>query len=150
VSIFLREAGRRHSIVKRQKNFDNRPKLASNSQKLTGTAEDNSGRDIGTAMRIEDSQDEGEDVMNIEDILEAAEDAPGNGDEPPSIQQPLAPDEKKLAFSTRYQGFAIWGWILCLLITRKDKSKSKATKDSNQALMEEWICTQIPQEDPES
>jgi hypothetical protein len=101
-------------------------------------------------MRIEDSEDEGEDVINIEDIPEAAADGPGDGDEPPSIQQPLAPDEKKLAFTTRYQGFAIWGWILCLLITRKDQSKSKATKDSNQALMEEWICTQIPQEDPEN
>ncbi|KAI1961394.1 hypothetical protein LOZ58_003248 [Ophidiomyces ophidiicola] len=61
-------------------------------------------------------------------------------------------DDKKLGImSTTYDGFNIWGWILCLLITRKDntnkaKSSTKAAGEqpSNQALMEEWICTQAP------
>lgn len=59
-----------------------------------------------------------------------------------------AQDEKKLGMSTTYEGFNIWGWILCLLITRRDRSKSSRTggEPSGQALMEEWIATQVPEE----
>lgn len=53
-------------------------------------------------------------------------------------------DDKKLRFRTQYEGFNIYGWVLCLLVTRKgDKATRPAASDtSRQALMEEWISTQ--------
>lgn len=59
-----------------------------------------------------------------------------------------AQDEKKLGMSTTYEGYNIWGWILCLLITRRDRSTSSKIggEQSGQALMEEWIATQVPDE----
>lgn len=54
-------------------------------------------------------------------------------------------EEKKLRFSTRYESFNIYGWVLCLLITRKDdKTRSGAvvSESNRQPLMEEWISTQ--------
>jgi hypothetical protein len=58
-------------------------------------------------------------------------------------------DQKKLSLQTAYEGFTIWGWILCLLITRKGgkASDGKATAGSTgPALMEEWISTQALQD----
>lgn len=53
-------------------------------------------------------------------------------------------DEKKLGFSTRYEGFNISGWVLCLLIARKgDHTRTTVkTAETNQPLMEQWISTQ--------
>lgn len=54
-------------------------------------------------------------------------------------------DEKKLRFSTHYESFNIYGWVLCLLITRKgDKTRTDAvvSESNRQPLMEEWISTQ--------
>jgi hypothetical protein len=58
-------------------------------------------------------------------------------------------DKKKLGFETTYEGFSIWGWVLCLLVTRKGgPSKKKTESNAAQALMEEWIVlTQQQQEE---
>jgi hypothetical protein len=58
-------------------------------------------------------------------------------------------DKKKLGFKTTYDGFSIWGWVLCLLVTRKGgPSQKKSDSNAAQALMEEWIVlTQEQQED---
>ncbi|KKZ67408.1 hypothetical protein EMCG_06936 [[Emmonsia] crescens] len=60
----------------------------------------------------------------------------------------LSQDDKKLSLTTNYKGFTIWGRILCLLITRKgDRATPKLdTAPASQALMEEWISTQAPQD----
>lgn len=60
-------------------------------------------------------------------------------------------DDKKLRLTTSYEGFSIWGWVLCLLVTRKGRKKgssvgtssASASASSGQALMEEWIGTQM-------
>lgn len=56
-------------------------------------------------------------------------------------------DDKKLGLNITYDGFNIWGWVLCLLVTRRGE-KARTTKaasgGSGQALMEEWISTQTP------
>jgi hypothetical protein len=55
-------------------------------------------------------------------------------------------DKKKLAMSTTYEGFAIYGRVLCLVVKRKDSSKGKRTE--GQAMMEDWIAsTQMPADD---
>ncbi|KAL1952827.1 hypothetical protein VTO42DRAFT_4116 [Malbranchea cinnamomea] len=152
VSIFLREAGTRHSIMTRHKIFENRPRITSDSTKLTGTEDTPVDVEVGdTPIPLEDQE---ETSIRLQDIPEAVQDESENTDlqrrkrkrvdSPP--QDGGSSDEKKLGFHTTYQGFSIWGWVLCLIISRKDKAKTRSTTDSNQALMEEWICTQAPQE----
>jgi len=70
------------------------------------------------------------------------------------------PDEKKTEFKTQYEGFSIWGWILCLLVTRRktqptrrhdhqgaDSNSAGMKGVSGQVLMEQWMSTQV-QADP--
>lgn len=62
----------------------------------------------------------------------------------------ISDDKKKLHFQTTYDGFSIWGWVLCLLVTRRGGPSKKMT-DSNaaQALMEEWISSTQQQQEEE-
>lgn len=54
-------------------------------------------------------------------------------------------DKKKLAMSTTYEGFAIYGRVLCLVVKRKDK---RGKRTEGQAMMEDWIAsTQMPADD---
>ncbi|CZR56176.1 uncharacterized protein PAC_06064 [Phialocephala subalpina] len=66
---------------------------------------------------------------------ESAEDEGDGGD-----------DKKKMAMDTTYDGFAIYGRVLCLVVKRKDKKgKGPATPLGNSAMMEDWITsTQMP------
>lgn len=63
-------------------------------------------------------------------------------------------DKKKLGFDTRYEGFSIWGKVLCLLVERTG-GKLKATAaaaetDGAQKVMQEWISsTQVGVEEDE-
>ena len=59
-------------------------------------------------------------------------------------------DKKKLRFNTTYDGFNIWGFVLCLLVDRTGGPGKKAQGGdvgNGQALMEEWISTQQAQDD---
>ena len=55
-------------------------------------------------------------------------------------------DKKKMAMDTFYDGFSIYGRVLCLVVKRKDKKgKGLAGLTGGQAMMEEWITsTQMP------
>lgn len=78
-----------------------------------------------------------------------------DSEEPPSKrakdddQDAENPDEKKkMAMETTYDGFSIYGRVLCLVVKRKDK-KGKATAglSGNRVTMENWITsTQMPEE----
>jgi hypothetical protein len=61
-----------------------------------------------------------------------------------------ADDKKKMAMDTSYDGFSIYGRVLCLVVKRKDK-KGKGVAGfggSGQAMMEDWITsTQMPPQD---
>ncbi len=59
-------------------------------------------------------------------------------------------DKKKMRFDTTYNGFNIWGFVLCLLVERRGGQGKKlqgSDGGSAQALMEEWISTQQAQDD---
>lgn len=58
-------------------------------------------------------------------------------------------DKKKMAMKTSYEGFSIYGRVLCLVIKRKDKRGKNPAVMGGQAMMEDWIAsTQMPpQED---
>lgn len=54
-------------------------------------------------------------------------------------------DKKKMAMNTSYDGFSIYGRVLCLVVKRKDTGKGKGGVSGGQAMMEEWITsTQMP------
>lgn len=54
-------------------------------------------------------------------------------------------DKKKLGMDTTYDGFSIYGRILCLVVKRRGTAKGKETAGgTGQAMMEDWIAsTQI-------
>lgn len=55
----------------------------------------------------------------------------GNGD-----------DKKKMSLSTTYDGFSIYGRILCLVVKRRGVRKGKdSAGETGQAMMEEWIAS---------
>jgi hypothetical protein len=61
-------------------------------------------------------------------------------------EEAVSDDDKKLWMATRYEGFSIWGWVLCLLVSRKGHKPrpiNVASETSGQVLMEEWIATQV-------
>jgi hypothetical protein len=61
-----------------------------------------------------------------------------------SDEEPQADDKKKLGLNTSYDGFSIYGRILCLVVKRRGvrtpAGASGAT--SSQAMLENWVSTQ--------
>ncbi|KAK4954763.1 hypothetical protein LTR66_013503 [Elasticomyces elasticus] len=56
-------------------------------------------------------------------------------------------DKKKLALSTSYDGYSIYGRILCLVVKRKgNKSKTPGAPASGSEMLENWVSTQAAQE----
>jgi hypothetical protein len=57
----------------------------------------------------------------------------------------MTDDKKKMAMDTSYDGFSIYGRVLCLVVKRKDKKGKQTSTNAGQAMMEDWItATQIP------
>ena len=67
-------------------------------------------------------------------------------DDPMVIGEGEGDDKKKMAMDTSYDGFSIYGRVLCLVVKRKDKKgKGPAGSIGGQAMMEDWITsTQMP------
>lgn len=91
----------------------------------------------------------------------AAIEVDSEGDEPPSKRRREVPgldsddegeDKKKMAMDVSYEGFAIYGRVLCLVVKRRDagtksnqSSASGSGATTGQAKMENWITsTQMP------
>jgi hypothetical protein len=56
-------------------------------------------------------------------------------------------DKKKMTMKTTYDGFSIYGRVLCLVVKRKDGKGKGPAKNGGQVMMEDWITsTQMPQE----
>ncbi|KAG9238223.1 hypothetical protein BJ875DRAFT_368349 [Amylocarpus encephaloides] len=54
-------------------------------------------------------------------------------------------EKKKMTMETSYEGFAIYGRVLCLVVKRKDKRARGPSSGGGQAMMEHWITsTQMP------
>lgn len=61
---------------------------------------------------------------------------------PPLIDDAGEDDKKKMALSTTYDGFSIYGRILCLVVKRRGVAAGKEVAGgSGQAVMEEWIAS---------
>ena len=142
VSVFLTEITTRHSLLVKNKTFNDKAPIKSNSSKLTGSIAD-------TIVVNEDSDEEtsldripahtGDDFEEIE--------KPDGQDFRDNAGSILDDDKKKLGFKTTYEGFSIWGWVLCLIVERKGGPGKKEAGNA-QALMQEWIAsTQQAQDD---
>jgi hypothetical protein len=54
-------------------------------------------------------------------------------------------DKKKMVMDTSYDGFSIYGRVLCLVVKRKDAKGKGPAKSGGQVMMEDWITsTQMP------
>ncbi|KAF2476555.1 uncharacterized protein BDR25DRAFT_252639, partial [Lindgomyces ingoldianus] len=198
VSIFLTELSSRHSVLTKQKVFKDKPRIQSNSGKLTSWL--TAGTNEQPVVIAEDNQEpiileeEDDDVaVNLDDIPEVGGGCDGDtirnssrnkrrrrsameeavsdsSDSDDSFRFELAPltkrskrgertldaadlrkdgpeqqDEKKtLGLNTSYDGFNIYGRILCLVVKRKASRASAATSGvpSSQQMLENWVSTQ--------
>lgn len=56
-------------------------------------------------------------------------------------------DKKKMMLDTSYDGFSIYGRILCLIVMRKGKKEPAAmAATGGSQMMEQWVSTQAAQE----
>lgn len=71
-------------------------------------------------------------------------------DEAPADEQvpaEIEDDKKKLALNTSYDGFSIYGRILCLVVKRKGKKSQQGNAPvGGSQMMEQWVSTQAAQE----
>ena len=64
------------------------------------------------------------------------------------LEEEASQDEKKKAgLSTVYDGFQIYGRILCLVVKRKDNTKGQHFFGGGQAMVEGWISSTQENED---
>lgn len=89
-----------------------------------------------------------EDAIDLDDELDAPpakrlrSRALGSGSESEDADE----DKKKLAMDVSYEGFAIYGRVLCLVVKKRQSTTSTgASSVEGQAKMENWITsTQVP------
>lgn len=69
-------------------------------------------------------------------------------DHPPSKRAKAADaatddDKKKMGMRTTYDGFAIYGRVLCLVVKRREGARGKGPTavEAGKAMMEEWIAS---------
>lgn len=110
VSVFLTDVDTKHQLIVKERVFQNKDSTASNNTRAD------------PVILQEDSDDEDLSKIPHADNTDLDEDS--------GMQ-----DDKKMAFNTNYNGFAIYGKVLCLLVERKTGKKSS----DGQALMQEWI-----------
>lgn len=185
VSIFLTELSARHSVMTKQKVFKDKPRIQSNSGRLTnwlatGTSDQPVVINELAADPIVIEEDD-EDGVNLADIPEAPGRATrtkrsrgeagknaSESDEDMFIPDTAASkrsktgaasadaeaiededqsqdDKKKLGLNTSYEGFSIYGRILCLVVKRRvvrNAAGGAVTPISSQHMLENWVSTQ--------
>ncbi|RCI13101.1 hypothetical protein L249_0227 [Ophiocordyceps polyrhachis-furcata BCC 54312] len=103
-----------------------------------------------TALEVDDNEDEytDDDNMAIE-VTSDAEEPASKRRRQAGASEDVDDDKKKLAMDVTYEGFAIYGRVLCLVVKRRSReARSEAINKSGgqgQARMENWITsTQVP------
>ena len=168
VAVFLTETSTRHSILRKEKRArTKKERLGSANGRLTGTrdapvqiADTASGlvREESDEVKLADvpAADEGEAAMSKEESGEGLFVSDGDEEEGMStgkVDKDITmavdgggeDDIKKLSLNTTYDGFSIYGRILCLVVKRKGTVKGKeaavGSAESGKAMMEEWISS---------
>lgn len=186
VTIFLTEISTRHSLLTKQKQFSDKPKIKATGSNLTGwlntsdhpmCVDDDAVPDIlredgDAAPKLHDIPDvqtgskrkavetDPDDALFVsssdEDTFQTQRQAPQRrkqklrADEPvpaAEVDEERQDDKKKLALNTSYDGFSIYGRILCLLVKRKgQRPKQTHAPTGGSQMMEQWVSTQAAQE----
>lgn len=184
ITIFLTELSTRHSLLTKQKQFTDKPKLKPTGNKLTGWLNNSDHpihiEDDGKAPEVLQEEDDVPELRNIPEVHDKAkrkttaadEDDPlfvSSDDEeffltqqerpakrrkrdkqpveePAEPEEPFMDDKKKLAINTSYDGFSIYGRILCLLVKRKGKKGQANAPVGGSQMMESWVATQAAQD----
>jgi hypothetical protein len=158
VAIFLRESRTRHSLLTRNKTFHGKERQAQNLKlelNQEHVSEDTAANPVNSGDGQIMIESDSEPDLELHNIPESADEV-ALGDRRRSsrrtqatredqVSEDTGSDEKKLGFSTHYESFNIYGWVLCLLITRKGhkaRPSAVASESNRQPLMEEWISTQ--------
>jgi hypothetical protein len=95
--------------------------------------------------RPSDGEDDGDGLFVDEEDEEDEEPLPKRVKGSPIVDRDGQEDKKKMAMSTSYDGFSIYGRVLCLVVKKRDTGKTKGGMSGGQAMMEEWITsTQMP------
>ncbi|KAE8311517.1 hypothetical protein BDV41DRAFT_578606 [Aspergillus transmontanensis] len=159
VSLFLRESRTRHSLLTRHKEFGEPDNASSRKGARNPPRPPEGSSGVADAGILVESDSESN--IDLRDIPQAtAEENDKKGKRHRDTDEAVdttansrsskrrkdeEPDDKKLRFRTNYEGFNIYGWTLCLLVTRKGDKVRASTGSSEptcQALMEEWMSTQ--------
>ena len=147
MSIFLTDISAPHSILTRQKLF------RQNADDATGATRERPVDVDDAAPRLRrESSDEGKVALDsiplAADPGRAADDAVSVSDgasdaDPKGRGSPDADDKKKMGMATSYDGFQIYGRILCLIVTRRGgpKPAQQGPGAGGQAMMEDWIAS---------
>ena len=173
VAVFLTETSTRHSILRKEKRArTKKERLGSTNGRLTGTrdapveiadAAPGLVREESDEVRLADLPAAGEEEgygragVSKEESGEGLFVSDGDEDEEVSTGEGVdkditmgggeggEDDKKKLSLNTTYDGFSIYGRILCLVVKRKGTVKGKeaavGSAGSGQAMMEEWISS---------
>lgn len=172
VAVFLTETSTRHSILRKEKQaMSKKERLGTMNGKMTGTREApvevgehppglrREESDETESMRLADLPAAGQDGDGTAPKLSKEESGEGlfvsdgsedevstrKGKEEDSTMTDAVDgddEKKKLALNTTYDGFSIYGRILCLVVKRKGTAKGKEVAGgSGQAMMEEWISS---------
>lgn len=214
VSIFLTELSSRHSLLTKHKSFQDKPRLQSNSGKLTGWLTTGTSEQPVEVPEDDDvpmiREEDKEDAINLDDIPETSGDdeitefttsqkrlrrskrkrqnsqegifVGDSDDSADSFQTQKSPpmkrskrgkeretdptigegdedegggldDKKKLGLNTSYDGFSIYGRILCLVVKRKGTRHTVGETRvpiSSQQMLENWVSTQVAAEQGDS
>ncbi|KAL8994602.1 MAG: hypothetical protein Q9188_007018 [Gyalolechia gomerana] len=159
VVVFLTETSSRHAILHKKKRAKTeKPRLGSIDGKLTGEGTRDVPVEITDALEPpvprEESQEEkmpdlasipatnDEDGRVHDEELFVSDKGSRRSKVVPGDQGPDTDDKKKLALRTSYDGFSIYGRILCLVVKRRGNAKGKdLAGGAGQAMMEEWITS---------
>ncbi|KAF2440679.1 hypothetical protein P171DRAFT_435455 [Karstenula rhodostoma CBS 690.94] len=150
VSIFLTEHSSRHSVLTKQKVFKDKPRIQSNSGKLTnwlkaGNSEQPLVINDGPTEPIVIREEEDDEPINLADVPEAD----GSEDQTTDAAVDEQDRKKKLGLNTSYDGFSIYGRILCLVVKRRGvrhQAGNNSAPVPSQQMLENWVSTQAQAE----
>lgn len=98
------------------------------------------GRSDGEAIDVSDDDDDDDDSFQTQNVRSKKKQKSRDVEEEEPEQED---DKKKMALNTQYEGFSIYGRILCLIVKRKGVKKSAtAGPSAGSEMLENWVSTQ--------
>lgn len=99
------------------------------------------------AKRARNAEDENEHIfVQSEDDDKEEEASAPRKKRKTKVKDAEEDDKKKLGISTAYEGFSIYGRILCLIVKRKGNKKSVGGNAAGRQMLENWVSTQADNE----